>query len=108
VQFPITLYILCIKNTSTVKPVNNDHRWDLKKVAVVQNNSSCLMGVQTGRVNFEVALVGWDSGWSLLTGGRYSNVVVSTGLTVLFLMKVFIIISIIIASELLIGKVSLG
>ena len=34
-------------------------------------------------VDLVLKLLGRDLGWSLLTGGRYSEVVVSTGLTVL-------------------------
>jgi len=56
----------------TVKPVYNSHIWDLKKAAVWQR---CLIKVR-------VRLVVDDSKWPLLTGGRCSQVVVSTGLTV--------------------------
>jgi hypothetical protein len=35
------------------------------------------------RGRFSTIIVGRDLGWSLLTGGRYSEVVVNTGLTLL-------------------------
>ncbi len=63
----------------TVKPVYNGHPWDPKKVAVAQS-----WPVFTGfsiKIGIKVA---WpDLGWPLLTGGRYSEVAVNTGLTVL-------------------------
>ncbi len=58
---------------STVKPVYNGHPWDLKKVAVWQR---CLI-----KLRFRLAVDG--SNWPLLTGGRCSQVVVKSGLTVL-------------------------
>jgi hypothetical protein len=59
---------------STVKPVYNGHPWDLKKVAVWQR---CLI-----KLRFRLAVDG--SNWPLLTGGRCSQVVVKSGLTVFF------------------------
>ncbi len=58
----------------TVKPVYNGHPWDLKKAAVWQR---CLI-----KLRFRLAVD--DSNWPLLTGGRCSQVVVKSGLTVLF------------------------
>ncbi len=57
---------------NTVKPVNNGHPWDLEKVAVWKR---CL-------IKLRFRLVVDDSNWPLLTGGRYSEVVIRTGLTV--------------------------
>jgi hypothetical protein len=56
-----------------VKPVYNDHPWDLKKVAVGQR---CLI-----KLIFRLAVD--DSNWPLSTGGPCSQVVVKSGLTVL-------------------------
>jgi hypothetical protein len=61
-------------NKSTVKPVYNGHPWDLKKVAIGQR---CL-------IKLRFRLVVDDSNWPLLTGGRCSQVVVKSGLTVFF------------------------
>ena len=60
-------------NLGTVKPVYNGHPWDLKKAAVWQR---CL-------IKLRFRLVVGDSNWPLLTGGRCSQVVVKSGLTVL-------------------------
>jgi hypothetical protein len=57
---------------STVKPVHNDHPRDLKKVGVWQR---CL-------IKLRFTLVVDDSIWLLLTGGRCSQVVVKSGLTI--------------------------
>jgi hypothetical protein len=62
-----------IKFGYTVKPVYNGHPWDLKKVAVWKR---CLI-----KLRFKLAVL--VSNWPLLTGGRYSQVVVNSGLTVL-------------------------
>ncbi len=51
----------------------NDHPWDLKIVAVVERWS-----LFSGHLCSKVLL--WDI--KMLTGGRYSEVVVSSGLTV--------------------------
>jgi hypothetical protein len=56
----------------TVKPVNNGHPWDLKKVAVWKR---CL-------IKLRFILVVNETNLPLLTGGRYSQVVVKSGLTV--------------------------
>jgi hypothetical protein len=56
----------------TVKPVYNGHPWGLKKAAVRQR---CLI-----KLRFRLAVD--DSNWPLLTGGRCSQVVVRSGLTV--------------------------
>jgi hypothetical protein len=52
--------------------VYNGHPWDLKKVAVLKR---CLI-----KLRFKLAFL--VSNWPLLTGGRYSQVVVNSGLTV--------------------------
>jgi hypothetical protein len=44
---------------------------------------SLLTGGRCSEVDLVLKLLGRDLEWSLLTGGRYSEVVVSTGLTVL-------------------------
>ncbi len=41
-----------------------------------------LTGGRCSEVNLVLKLLGQDLGWLFLTGGRYSEVVVSTGLTV--------------------------
>ncbi len=78
------LKTLCTNNTfltpcgiseSTIKPVYNDHLWDPRKVAVVQRVVSS--------INLSITFVCWDLGWLLLAGSCCSEVVVSTGLTVL-------------------------
>jgi hypothetical protein len=60
----------------TIKPLYNNHPRDLKKAVVVERWSflEIMLLVKI--------LFGHDSGWLLLTGGHYSGVVVSTGLTV--------------------------
>jgi hypothetical protein len=52
---------------------------------------SCLQGAQINKVNLVLALVGWGSGWLLLTGGRCSEVVVRFDCTVkiIYLFKLF-------------------
>ena len=42
-----------------------------------------MTGGRCSEVDLVLKLLGRDLEWSLLTGGRYSEVVVSTGLTVL-------------------------
>ncbi len=42
-----------------------------------------MTGGRCSEVDLVLKLLGRDLGWSLLTGGRYSKVVVNTGLTVL-------------------------
>jgi hypothetical protein len=54
---------------NTVKPVNNDHPWDLKKWSLEE---CCLKNISGKKA----------SGWSLLAGGHCLEVVVKTGLTV--------------------------
>ena len=44
-----------------------------------------MTGGRYSEVKLELILAGPDRGWPLLTGGRCSEVVVSTGLTVLYL-----------------------
>jgi hypothetical protein len=44
---------------------------------------SQLTGGRCLEVNLVLKLLGWDLGWSLLTSGDYSEVVVNTGLTVI-------------------------
>jgi hypothetical protein len=62
----------------TVKPVYNGHPWDPQKVAVVQS-----WPVFTGfSIKIGIKKAWPDLGWPLLTGGRYSEVAVNTGLTV--------------------------
>jgi hypothetical protein len=63
----------------TVKPVYNGHPWGLTNMAVRQR---CLI-----KLRFRLAVD--DSNWPLLTGGRCSQVVVRSGLTVFdfFLVK---------------------
>jgi hypothetical protein len=56
----------------TVKPVYNDHLWDLKKVAICNR----------GLIKVRVRLVVNESNRLLLTGGCCSEVVVKAGLTV--------------------------
>ncbi len=56
----------------TVKPVYNGLPWDLKKVAVWKR----------GLIKLGFKLAVNVSNWRLLTGGRYSQVVVNSGLTV--------------------------
>jgi hypothetical protein len=58
---------------STVKPVYNGRPSNLKKVAVWQR---CL-------IKLRLRLVVDNSNWPLLTGGRCSQVVVQSGLTVI-------------------------
>jgi hypothetical protein len=57
---------------TTVNPVYNGHPWDLKKAAVGQRSLI--------KLRFRLAVDG--SNWPLLTGGRCSQVVVKSGLTV--------------------------
>ncbi len=57
---------------STVKPVYNGHPWDPPKMAIVGDFQSKLL----------LKLVWLELFWWLLTGGRYSEVAVNTGLTV--------------------------
>jgi hypothetical protein len=65
--------------TSTVKPVYNGHHWDLKKETVWQRRLI--------KLRFRLAVD--DSNWPLLTGGRCSQLVVKSGLTVRFYNYVF-------------------
>ncbi len=51
----------------------NSHPWDLRNVAVMQKDQ--------WSVGFRLAVRAAD--WPLLTGGRYSEVAVRTGLTAL-------------------------
>ncbi len=76
-RLPLSLSVSMFSNGScnywtTVKPVYNGHPWVLKKVAVWQR---CLI-----KLRFRLAVYG--SNWPLLTGGRCSQVVVKSGLTV--------------------------
>ncbi len=68
----VRTYDVLVKDRNTVKPVYNGHPWDLKKAAVRQR---CLI-----KLRFWLAVE--DSNWPLLTGGRCSQVVVKSGLTV--------------------------
>jgi hypothetical protein len=68
---------------NAVKPVHNSHPWDPQKVAVVQRVAAGQGLVQNSRESHNRFSRAGDSGRSLLTGGRCSEVVVSTGLTVL-------------------------
>jgi hypothetical protein len=68
----------------TVKPVYNGHAWDLKKVAVWQR---CL-------IKLRFRLVVDDSNWPLLLGGRCSQVVVKSGLTVYINYIIYIILQV--------------
>ena len=61
----------------TVNHVYNGHPWDLKKVAVWNR---CL-------IKLRFRLVVDETIWPLLTGGRYSQVVVKTCLTVYFFLN---------------------
>jgi hypothetical protein len=58
--------------------VYNGQSWDLKNMAVMHEG---LYEKDQWQANFRVAVTAAD--WPLLTGGRYSEVVVRTGLTVL-------------------------
>ncbi len=70
---------------NTVKPVYNDHNRDPKIVAVVGRWS-----LFRGRLCNKGSK--WDhKWWSLQTGGRYSEVVVSSGLTVFSLPKISVL-----------------
>jgi hypothetical protein len=66
----------------TVKPVHNGHPWDPEKVAVVQRVAAVQGLVQNSRQSHSRFSRARDSDRSLLTGGRCSEVAVSTGLTV--------------------------
>jgi hypothetical protein len=66
----------------TVKPVYNGHPWDHYKVAVVQRMAVVQRLVQNTRLSFTRFSRAGDSGQPYLTGGRCSEVAVSTGLTV--------------------------
>ncbi len=68
----------------TVKPVYNSHPWDLKKVAVWQR---CL-------IKLRFRLVVEDSNWPLLTGGRCSQVVIKSGLTLYINYIIYIILQV--------------
>ncbi len=59
----------------TVKPVYNDHTWDLKNMVLM------LGVVRKDQWQVSFALVVMASNWPLLTGSCYSELVVSTGLT---------------------------
>ncbi len=61
--------------TFSVKPVYNGHPWNLKKVAVWKR---CLIKLRFRLVINEI-------NWPLLTGGRYSKVVIKSGVTVLII-----------------------
>ncbi len=62
-----------IQYSNIVKPVYNGHPWDLKKVAAWKR---CV-------IKLRFRLVVNETNWPLLTGGRYSQVVIKSGLTVL-------------------------
>ncbi len=68
----VTIFIELCKE-GKVKPLNNGHPWDLRKVAV---GKRCLI-----KLRFYLAVGVYN--WPLLTGGRYSQVVVNSGLTVI-------------------------
>jgi hypothetical protein len=63
------------KNMITVKLVYKGH----------QKTSRCL---EVPPIKLVLIWDVWGSGWPLLTGGRYSEVVFNTGLTVLIFLKV--------------------
>jgi hypothetical protein len=65
--------------------VYNGHPWDSKKVAVVQRlrQSGCCS--QLIPIKLLSVLGNWSSSWPLWTGGRCPEVVVNTGLTVLYI-----------------------
>ncbi len=73
----------------TVKPVHNGHPWDPKKVTVVQRVAAVQGLVQNSRESQRKLSRAVDSGRSLLTGGRCSEVVLSTGLTVIRFVYLF-------------------
>ena len=62
---------------NTVKPVYNGHPWDPKIEAVVDRWFCSKLGYTTQFV------IGPSNWWPLLPGGCYSEVAVSSGLTVL-------------------------
>jgi hypothetical protein len=64
---------LDVQYVTTVKPVYNGHPWNLKNVVVMQGLSK--------KASFRLAVLASD--WPLWTDGRYAEVVVRTGLTVL-------------------------
>jgi hypothetical protein len=70
---PQAVFMDANTSVSTVKPVYNGNPWDLKKVAVLKR----LL------IKLKFRLVVDDSNWPLLTGDRYSEVVVKTGLTII-------------------------
>ncbi len=67
------------KNTfeNIVKPVYNGHPWDPQKGPLFRG------GRYSEGTPIKLVWIWdvWGSGWPLLTGGRYSEVAVSTGLT---------------------------
>ncbi len=67
---------------TTVKPVYNGHPWDHQKVAVVQRMAVVQRLVQNTRLIYTRFSRARDLGRPLQTGGRCSEVAVSTGLTV--------------------------
>jgi hypothetical protein len=76
-QFPQKKKFVKFYFHDTVKHVYNGHPWDLKKVAVWNR---CL-------IKLRFRLVVDETIWPLLTGGRYSQVVVKTCLTVYFFLN---------------------
>ncbi len=62
--------------------MHSGHPWDPKKVAVVQRVAAVQGLIQNSRESHSRFCRAGDSGQSLLTGGRCSEVIVSTGLTV--------------------------
>jgi hypothetical protein len=62
--------------------VHNDHPWDSEKAAVVQRVTPVQGLVQNSRLSYSFFSRAGDSGRSLLTGGRCSELALSKGLTV--------------------------
>ncbi len=72
-------------NLYTVKPVYNAHPWDPKILAVVDRwplfrGFSIKIAIVFDLAGLRLAVVGM---WPLFRGGRYSEVAVNTGLTVI-------------------------
>jgi hypothetical protein len=74
----------------TVKPVYNGHPWDPEKVTVVQRVAVVQRLVQNTWLSCSMIIRAGDLGRSLLTGGRCSEVAVSTGLTVFVIAMILI------------------
>ena len=72
-------------NKCTVKPVYNGHPWDPEILAVVDRwplfrGFSIKIAIVFDLAGLRLAVVGM---WPLFRGGRYSEVAVNTGLTVI-------------------------